>query len=741
MAGIGFAFNFGHDFEIAEIAINIQVLYDAESVRDEKETLRAAAQTVRRPGGACGSRGPTATMAMRTLWTVAPVARVLGRGGSASASTSARGGEDRAGRDGTADEDPSAVEAGAPRVGRVDAWRELGFSSAREMREHHGSDFHRHNRRRLRDGRAPVTEAEFEAMLRTNEGSDLSSISGSDDSDSSDDDSLKKEKETTSASSRGSSRNSQSRTENAQMVVEAEDGSRFGVWRCLAAPSSSSRDLDPVAARAALRDARGGVDRDRPWVVILARGGHFAATAFDPTCFVTKKETKTLTDLVPSSAATSARKTFHRYVVRAKAGGRQSGADGGGKTIKSAGSAARRANEAALEREIRELFLLDPVWRKTILNASLIFVSVSKTDERTLFSGGSHEKAPLSRDDARVRRVPFATKRPTFNETRRVVGKLALVSFDVCDEKVTIADEASEGASETRERLAEVVSEKKKEDESRRLTPAQAERLAAAKARAAEAAAALGELGMGDDMTQTANTATAAEGEGSAPSLSKKEKEKLKKRRAKERAKQNAAEAPREAPPASGSAPSASDGNSRSGETQPLIAPGRESKGGKAAALLAKARQNQTAKRDEAVRGRPSRSARACFFFFLRSWFSDRRRPPRWATRRLDSTTDHRPCTQDRRSPQRDGRRALTQRRGAPPRSWHRLTPGRSEPAGVPSRGGRLDRLVAFLKRPREVLDFAGRVALVVAAAVAAEGGRRRASRSKASRARRRTKK
>jgi hypothetical protein len=530
-------------------------------------------------------------MAMRTLWTVAPVARVLGRGGAASASASARGDEASshlATRNGTSDpsSDPFSVEisAGAPRVGRVDAWRELGFSSAREMREHHGSDFHRHNRRRLRDGRAPVTEAEFEAMLRTNEGSDLSSISGSDDSDSSDD-------ETTSdtrfrASSRGSSRNG-SRTENAQMVVEAEDGSRFGVWRCLAAPSSSSRDLDPVAALAALRDARGGVDRDRPWVVVLARGGHFAATAFDPTCFVTKKETKTLTDLVPSSAATSARKTFHRYVVRAKAGGRQSGADGGGKTIKSAGSSVRRANEAALEREIRQLFLVDPVWRSTILNASLIFVSASKTDERTLFSG---VEAPLSRDDARVRRVPFATKRPTFNETRRVVGKLALVTHDVVEE----VEEVTPGVA------------------SRRLTPAQAERLAAAKARAAEAAAALGELGMGDDIGggdfTTGNTATEGSAEGSAPSLSKKEKEKLKKRRAKERAKQkqNAAEAPREAPPASGSAP------------QPPIAPGREPKGGKAAALLAKARQNQTAKRDEAVRGRPSRSARArvLFFFF-----------------------------------------------------------------------------------------------------------------------------
>ena len=683
-------------------------------------------------------------MAMRTLWTVAPVARVLGRGGAASASTSARGGEHLARRDGTIDEDPFSVEAGAPRVGRVDAWRELGFSSAREMREHHGSDFHRHNRRRLRDGRAPVTEAEFEAMLRTNDLSDLSSISGSDDSDSDDarDDSGDESLATNSraaderVSSSISRKEKETTNSNAKIVVEAEDGSRFGVWRCLAAPLSSSRDVDRVAALAALRDVRGGVDRDRPWVIILARGGHFAATAFDPTRFVTTKETKTLTDLVPVSAATSARKTFHRYVVRAKAGGRQSGADGGGKTIKSAGSSVRRANEAALERDIRALFHVDPVWKSTVVAASLIFVSASKTDERTLFSGAD---APLSRDDARVRRVPFATKRPTFNETRRVVGKLALVSFDVCDEKVTIADEASEGASETRERLAEVVSEKKKEDESRRLTPAQAERLAAAKARAAEAAAALGELGMGDDMTQTGNTATAAEGEGSAPSLSKKEKEKLKKRRAKERAKQNAAEAPREAPPASGSAPSASDGNSRSGETQPPIAPGREPKGGKAAALLAKARQNQTAKRDEAVRGRLSRRARVLFFFFFLDYS-----PPAAARRdrRLDdSTTDHRPCTQDRRSPQRDGRRALTQRRGAPPRSWHRLTPGRSEPAGVPSRGGRLDRLVAFLKRPREVLDFAGRVALVVAAAVAAEGGRRRASRSKASRARRRNKK
>ena len=628
MAGIGFAFNFGHDFEIAEIAINIQVLYDAESVRDEKETLRAAAQTVRRPGGACGSRGPTATMAMRTLWTVAPVARVLGRGGSASASTSARGGEDRAGRDGTADEDPSAVEAGAPRVGRVDAWRELGFSSAREMREHHGSDFLRHNRRRLRGGRAPVTEAEFEAIVaRTNrdEGSDLSSISGSDDSDSEDD----SDDDGFSEASRGASTSSREDTvetrrvvrhgagEGARLVVETEDGCTIGIWRCLAAPPG--RDVDARVALETLRSLQRAVSgktaettattadetRAACWVVVLARGGHFAASAFDPNAMAraganeardAKKKNadgdrrayesaseRASSDAVPPSAATL-RKTFHRYVVRAKAGGRQSGKDGGGKTIKSAGSGLRRANEAALEKEIRALLSTDAEWRRTLREAALIFVSASKTDERTLFVG---PEAPLSRDDARVRRVPFATRRPTFNETRRVVGKLALVTADA---KIAVETEAETANPSAPPPTA---------------PPTDSDvgaRLAAAKARAAAAAAALSGLGMdGEDGVSSAAEASAAL---NAPSLSKKEKEKLKKRRAKERARAEQERAALAAKTTKTSTPEGSDGGSEAPSSDPT-ARGSVSgggKGGKAAALLAKARQNQSAKRDEAVR-------------------------------------------------------------------------------------------------------------------------------------------
>ena len=535
-------------------------------------------------------------MAMHTLWTVAPVSRVLGRSGAASASTSARGGEDLAKRDGTVDEAPSAGEAGAPRVGRMDAWRELGFGSAREMREHHGSDFLRHNRRRVRGGRAPLTEAEFEAVVaRTHGGSDLSSISGSDDSDEEDDSDDEANGGVTrlavpasrdeAVSFRAFRASRVGANEGARLAVETEDGTTFGVWRCLVA--SPGRDVDARLARDALRALQTNATRGGAcWVVVLARGGHFAASAFDPKAFAVGPSGRmgppragddggarlAAAELVPSSAAI-AHKTFHRYVVRAKAGGRQSGKDGGGKTIKSAGSSVRRANEAALEKEIRALLGSD-AWRGTLERAALLFVSASKTDERTLFVGAD---APLRKDDARVRRVPFATRRPTFNETRRVVGKLALVTRDV---DAVDGVETTEDASPTETRVDA--------------------RLAAAKARAAEAVAALDGLGVdGEDGAPSAPPAAP-----DAPSLSKKEKEKLKKRRAKERARaerERAASSATATRETSGSATLAADDGSRSPSEPARVSVGGGT-GGKAAALLAKARQSQNAKRDEAVR-------------------------------------------------------------------------------------------------------------------------------------------
>lgn len=50
----------------------------------------------------------------------------------------------------------------------------------------------------------------------------------------------------------------------------------------------------------------------------------------------------------------------------------------------------------------------------------------------------------LDRKDPRVRRVPFMTGRPTFNETRRVAGRLATVNLNIVEEEETPRPSAEE---------------------------------------------------------------------------------------------------------------------------------------------------------------------------------------------------------------------------------------------------------------------------------------------------------
>ena len=74
---------------------------------------------------------------------------------------------------------------------------------------------------------------------------------------------------------------------------------------------------------------------------------------------------------------------------------------------------------------------IQPLWKKlTFLSvlelkqeAARIFISVSKTDARTLF-----DNKILSKKDPRVRKTPFMTARPTLNETKRTIAKLLSVT-------------------------------------------------------------------------------------------------------------------------------------------------------------------------------------------------------------------------------------------------------------------------------------------------------------------------
>jgi hypothetical protein len=524
------------------------------------------------------------------------------------------------------------------RVGRIDAWREQGFASAREQREHHRSDLFRYNQRRKRAGRAPVTESEFQAMLEG--GDEVSSISGSDDSDS--DDSDDDDDDDSNAATKNL-RALHGKAEGAQVVCVGDDGVPFGVWRCLLRPDATkAADADATKAanvtpEEALRALRS--DPSRPWVVLLARGGHFAGAVFDPRKLgggsgADERQQKGGEGvrggplaLVPPACAV-AHKTFHRYVVRAKAGGRQSVKDQGGKTIKSAGSSIRRANEAALQREVLETL---ETWRERLNDAALVFVAASATDQRTLFEG---KNPPLSRRDPRVRRIPFATQRPTFNEARRVMARLATVNYKMVETdganeidtrggSVRSSDETKEGTKHRQDRREE-------EDgvaSAGALTPAQAARLAAMNARAAEAAAeAAAAMRLDEHLDEQLDEHRAEE----IKILSKKEKEKLKKARAKERQKaekaaERAANGSDDETDAKTDANGVLEGTSSAPSKATKAAKTATAKGGKAAALLAKAKQAEVAKRDEKVREcattRPSRDF-SFRFFFRRDSFS-----------------------------------------------------------------------------------------------------------------------
>ena len=96
---------------------------------------------------------------------------------------------------------------------------------------------------------------------------------------------------------------------------------------------------------------------------------------------------------------------------------------------RSGGASLRRYNEAALEREIQGLLAS---WSGYIEESSAIFIRTPKYS-KGVFVGG--KGSPFSKDDPRLRPIPFATRRPTLKEVKNVHGKLAAIYFGFCPEK------------------------------------------------------------------------------------------------------------------------------------------------------------------------------------------------------------------------------------------------------------------------------------------------------------------
>ncbi|KAG8520884.1 Ankyrin repeat and zinc finger domain-containing protein 1 [Galemys pyrenaicus] len=273
------------------------------------------------------------------------------------------------------------------------------------QREHYKLDWHRFNlKQRLKD--KPLLSAlDFERQSSTG---DLSSISGSEDSDSASEEDLQMldEEPEFEKSHRPQGFHPH------RVLFQNAQGQFLHIYRCVLGPRkarmkqieqcwccTSAIQVPPEESEVLLQNLRSG--GPRCCVVLMAAAGHFAGAIFQGREVVTHK-------------------TFHRYTVRAKRGTAQGLRDARGGASRSAGASLRRYNEATLFKDVRDL-LAGPGWAKALGEAGTILLR-SPRSGRSLFFGGPG--APLQRGDPRLWDIPLTTRRPTFRELQRVLHKL-----------------------------------------------------------------------------------------------------------------------------------------------------------------------------------------------------------------------------------------------------------------------------------------------------------------------------
>uniref|UniRef100_A0A7N0TDI7 VLRF1 domain-containing protein n=1 Tax=Kalanchoe fedtschenkoi TaxID=63787 RepID=A0A7N0TDI7_KALFE len=318
------------------------------------------------------------------------------------------------------------------------------FESLQEQRAHFKSDFHRFNIKLTIAGKAVVKEEDFDELNPDSllKDYDVSSISGSDEED--DREPLPSDNKKRGATAK-------------KLYIQHQNGNKYSVWKSLLLDDSDnvlygSENVDPIDSATAkyfrevevIEKLKSLVHEPRDStcmrVVLLASGGHFAGCVFDGNSIV-------------------AHKTFHRYVVRAKAGKKQSSKDASGRAAHSAGASLRRYNELALKKNIQDLLAL---WKPYFDASACSYISAPSDNRQLLFNG---EKPLFSQQHGAVRHVPLNVRRPTLKEAKRIYQQLTQVSSEVDPTEngegleIRKADE-NPSANENTERCDSLVSRK-----------------------------------------------------------------------------------------------------------------------------------------------------------------------------------------------------------------------------------------------------------------------------------------
>ncbi|KAJ6022054.1 hypothetical protein N7540_007558 [Penicillium herquei] len=337
----------------------------------------------------------------------------------------------------------------------------VSYHNVQEQRSHVRSDHHRYNVRAQLRGNAPLDEIQFTKAV----GELDESISGSESSESEEDDVdagtdttltalLKKQAKLSAPNEEDETVAKKGVAKNPLFWLSSSSlpsNKSMGVYRALFSAAEQDepdhlvdtirkKQLTPVKARTSKNQVQEPTTSSPHIFMCMIGGGHFAAMLVSLAPEIHRKQG----GIEDRQARVIAHKTFHRYTTRRKQGGSQSASDASRGAAHSAGSSLRRYNEAALEKDIREL-LAD--WRQMIDSAELLFIrATGKTNRKILFD--KHDGQVLKQNDPRIRGFPFNTRRATQGELMRSFKELTRIKVSEIDEAALAAAAEAEAAKQ-----------------------------------------------------------------------------------------------------------------------------------------------------------------------------------------------------------------------------------------------------------------------------------------------------
>lgn len=281
------------------------------------------------------------------------------------------------------------------------------FDSLQDQRSHFKSDIHRFNVKLTVAGKNIVKEEDFEVLTSEFvQDYDVSSISGSESEDDSE----------TESQSQNVVRDKLIGSFKQKLFFRLQTGQRVSVWKCLIMNVTENVLYENTKVENEVIDKLKSLsveprDNTHLRIVLLASGGHFVGCVFDGDAVV-------------------AHKTFHRYVVRAKAGKKQSSKDASGRAAHSAGASLRRYNELALKKDVHELLA---AWKPYFDASNCIFIHAPSSSRQLLYDG---ERPYFSNQQCAIRNIALSVRRPTFREAKRVYSQMTQVTYEADEKEV-----------------------------------------------------------------------------------------------------------------------------------------------------------------------------------------------------------------------------------------------------------------------------------------------------------------